>query len=163
MFLARLIQSQSLTTTRPTTLVCAGDSNLRSSIPVMRRRATYRALACLRRSSTIRVRWRPSSTSNTPRGNLRRPTAHSELDVQLDSSHNRCWSGCSSNTAGNQANNDGNTSGDYIYKTFVIASPISATADFVVSLSPQSRTITPGSSAPYTVNRNSPCGLHRHR
>ena len=54
-------------------------------------------------------------------------------------------------TAGNQANNDGNTSGDYIYKTFVIASPISATADFVVSLAPQSRTITPGSSAQYTV------------
>ena len=54
--------------------------------------------------------------------------------------------------AGNQANNDGNTSGDYIYKTFVIASPISATADFVVSLAPQLRTITPGSSAQYTVN-----------
>src|SRR5678815_691690 len=53
--------------------------------------------------------------------------------------------------AGNQANNDGNTSGDYIYKTFVISSPISATADFVVSLAPQSRTISPGSSAQYTV------------
>lgn len=53
--------------------------------------------------------------------------------------------------AGNQANNDGNTSGDYIYKTFVISSSLSATPDFSISVTPQSRTITPGSPAQYTV------------
>ncbi|MGI8735240.1 MAG: PQQ-dependent sugar dehydrogenase [Pyrinomonadaceae bacterium] len=53
--------------------------------------------------------------------------------------------------AGNQANNDGNTSGDYIYKTFVISSPISATPDFSLSVIPSSRTITPGSAAQYAV------------
>ena len=54
-------------------------------------------------------------------------------------------------TAGNQANNDGNTSGDYIYKTFVITSPISATPDFALDVTPQSRTITAGAMAQYTV------------
>lgn len=53
--------------------------------------------------------------------------------------------------AGNQANNDNNTSGDYVYKTFVSSSPISATPDFAISVVPQSRTITPGSPAEYTV------------
>lgn len=53
--------------------------------------------------------------------------------------------------AGNQANNDDNTSGDYIYKTFVISSPISATPDFAISVTPQTRTITPGAAADYTV------------
>jgi len=53
--------------------------------------------------------------------------------------------------AGNQANNDGNTSGDYIYKTFVISSPISATPDFAISVTPQTRTITPGAAADYSV------------
>lgn len=53
--------------------------------------------------------------------------------------------------AGNQANNDNNTSGDYIYKTFVISSPISATPDFAISVTPQTRTITPGATADYTV------------
>ncbi|HKR61301.1 MAG TPA: PQQ-dependent sugar dehydrogenase [Pyrinomonadaceae bacterium] len=53
--------------------------------------------------------------------------------------------------AGNQANNDENTSGDYIYKTFTVSSPISATADFAINVTPQIRTITPGASASYTV------------
>ena len=53
--------------------------------------------------------------------------------------------------AGNQANNDNNTSGDYVYKTFVISSPISATPDFAISVVPQTRTITPGAAAEYTV------------
>jgi uncharacterized repeat protein (TIGR01451 family) len=53
--------------------------------------------------------------------------------------------------AGNQANNDNNTSGDYIYKTFVNSSPISATPDFAISVTPQTRTITPGAAADYTV------------
>ena len=54
-------------------------------------------------------------------------------------------------TAGNQANNDNNTSGDYVYKTFSISSPISATPDFAISVTPQTRTITPGGAADYTV------------
>ncbi|MEP6921315.1 MAG: PQQ-dependent sugar dehydrogenase [bacterium] len=54
-------------------------------------------------------------------------------------------------TAGNQANNDANTSGDYIYKTFVITSPISATPDFALDVTPQSRTITPGAMTQYVV------------
>ena len=53
--------------------------------------------------------------------------------------------------AGNQANNDGNSSGDFIYKTFVAAAPASATPDFVVSVSPSSRTVVPASNAQYTV------------
>ena len=53
--------------------------------------------------------------------------------------------------AGNQANNDNNTSGDYVYKTFVITSPISATPDFAISVTPQTRTITPGAAADYSV------------
>ena len=53
--------------------------------------------------------------------------------------------------AGNQANNDNNTSGDYVYKTFVITSPISATPDFTISVVPQTRTISPGAAAEYTV------------
>ena len=53
--------------------------------------------------------------------------------------------------AGNQANNDGNTSGDNIYKTFVAAAPASTTPDFVVSLSPLSRTVVPTGTAQYTV------------
>jgi len=53
--------------------------------------------------------------------------------------------------AGNQANNDGNTSGDYIYKTFVASAPTSTTPDFALSVSPASRSVTPGASALYTV------------
>jgi uncharacterized repeat protein (TIGR01451 family) len=53
--------------------------------------------------------------------------------------------------AGNQANNDGNTSGDNIYKTFVAAAPASTTPDFVVSVSPLSRTVVPTGTAQYTV------------
>ncbi|PYS68015.1 MAG: hypothetical protein DMF69_21420 [Acidobacteria bacterium] len=53
--------------------------------------------------------------------------------------------------AGNQANNDGNTSGDFIYKTFVAAAPASTTPDFVVSVSPSTRTVVPVGSAQYTV------------
>lgn len=53
--------------------------------------------------------------------------------------------------AGNQANNDGNTSGDYIYKTFVAAAPVSATPDFVVGVAPSSRTVVPTGTAEYTV------------
>ncbi len=53
--------------------------------------------------------------------------------------------------AGNQANNDNNTSGDFVYKTFVISSPISATPDFAINVVPQTRTITPGAAAEYTV------------
>ena len=54
-------------------------------------------------------------------------------------------------TAGNQANNDGNTSGDYIYKTFVTSVPQSTTADFAISVSPQSRIVVPGGSVDYQV------------
>ncbi len=54
-------------------------------------------------------------------------------------------------TAGNQANNDGNTSGDYIYKTFVVSSPVSATPDFAISATPAIRTITPGGSTTYNI------------
>jgi len=53
--------------------------------------------------------------------------------------------------AGNQANNDGNTSGDYIYKTFVAAAPASTTPDFVVGITPSSRTVVPTGVAQYTV------------
>src|SRR5690349_19650386 len=53
--------------------------------------------------------------------------------------------------AGNQANNDGNTSGDYIYKTFVASAPASSTADFVLSVSPTSRSVVPGGTAAYTL------------
>ncbi|HSB29750.1 MAG TPA: PQQ-dependent sugar dehydrogenase [Pyrinomonadaceae bacterium] len=53
--------------------------------------------------------------------------------------------------AGNQANNDGNTSGDYIYKTFVAAAPLSATPGFVVLVSPALRTVVPGGTAQYSV------------
>ena len=53
--------------------------------------------------------------------------------------------------AGNQANNDGNTSGDNIYKTFVAVAPASSTPDFVVSVSPASRSVVPGGTALYTV------------
>jgi hypothetical protein len=53
--------------------------------------------------------------------------------------------------AGNQANNDGNSSGDYIYKTLVAAAPASATPDFVVNVSPSSRTVVPAGAAQYTV------------
>ena len=53
--------------------------------------------------------------------------------------------------AGNQANNDGNTSGDNIYKTFVAVAPASSTPDFVLSVSPASRSVVPGGSALYTV------------
>lgn len=53
--------------------------------------------------------------------------------------------------AGNQANNDGNTSGDNIYKTFVAVAPASSTPDFVLSVSPASRSVVPGGTALYTV------------
>ncbi len=53
--------------------------------------------------------------------------------------------------AGNQANNDGNTSGDYIYRTFVAAAPASTTPDFVIGISPSTRTVVPGGSAQYTI------------
>lgn len=53
--------------------------------------------------------------------------------------------------AGNQANNDGNTSGDYVYKTFVASAPASTTPNFALSVSPDSRSVTPGASAQYTV------------
>ncbi|HEX7332149.1 MAG TPA: PQQ-dependent sugar dehydrogenase [Pyrinomonadaceae bacterium] len=53
--------------------------------------------------------------------------------------------------AGNHANNDGNTSGDYIYKTFVASASASSTADFALSVSPESRSVVPGGSALYTV------------
>src|SRR5690242_17284296 len=53
--------------------------------------------------------------------------------------------------AGNQANNDGNTSGDYIYKTFVVAAPASTTPDFVLAVSPSSRSVVPSGSAAYTI------------
>ena len=54
-------------------------------------------------------------------------------------------------TAGNQANNDGNTSGDNIYRTFVAAAPASSTPDFVITMSPSTRTVSPGGSAQYSV------------
>jgi uncharacterized repeat protein (TIGR01451 family) len=53
--------------------------------------------------------------------------------------------------AGNQANGDDNTSGDNIYFTFVTAVPVTAPPDYTVSVSPASRTVTPGASATYTV------------
>src|SRR6185369_5742670 len=53
--------------------------------------------------------------------------------------------------AGNHANNDGNTSGDHIYKTFVVSAPASTTPDFVVSVSPSSRSVVPTGVALYTV------------
>src|SRR5215213_7944262 len=53
--------------------------------------------------------------------------------------------------AGNHANNDGNTSGDYIYRTFVVSAPASTTPDFVLGVSPASRTVVPTGPAFYTV------------
>ncbi len=53
--------------------------------------------------------------------------------------------------AGNHANNDGNTSGDYIYKTFVVSVPGSATPDFSLSVNPGSRSVVPTGTAVYTV------------
>lgn len=53
--------------------------------------------------------------------------------------------------AGNHANNDGNTSGDYIYKTFVVSAPTSATPDFALSVSPSSQNVVPAGNAVYTV------------
>jgi len=53
--------------------------------------------------------------------------------------------------AGNHANNDGNSSGDHIYFTFVAVAPASTTPDFAISATPLTRSITPGSSAIYSV------------
>jgi uncharacterized repeat protein (TIGR01451 family) len=53
--------------------------------------------------------------------------------------------------AGNQANGDDNTSGDNVYFTFVNSVPASAAPDYALSVSPASRTVTPGGSATYNV------------
>jgi uncharacterized repeat protein (TIGR01451 family) len=53
--------------------------------------------------------------------------------------------------AGNQANDDGNTTGDYIYTTFVAATPASPAADFTLNVTPASQTVTQGNSASYNL------------
>src|SRR5438874_377092 len=53
--------------------------------------------------------------------------------------------------AGNQANGDGNSSGDNIYFTFSTATFQPPASDFSVSVSPASRTVTPGGAAVYNV------------
>ncbi|HEV2761658.1 MAG TPA: choice-of-anchor V domain-containing protein, partial [Pyrinomonadaceae bacterium] len=53
--------------------------------------------------------------------------------------------------AGNQANGDRNTSGDHVYFTFVVSVPGEPAPDFAVSISPASRTVTPGGVAVYNV------------
>ncbi|MGB8509788.1 MAG: PQQ-dependent sugar dehydrogenase [Pyrinomonadaceae bacterium] len=53
--------------------------------------------------------------------------------------------------AGNQANGDGNTSGDNIYFTFATATSTAPTPDYAVTLTPSTRTVTPGNSVAYDV------------
>jgi uncharacterized repeat protein (TIGR01451 family) len=53
--------------------------------------------------------------------------------------------------AGNQANNDGNSTGDYIYTTFVAATPAAALPDFTLSATPSSQFVTQGNSASYQL------------
>ena len=53
--------------------------------------------------------------------------------------------------AGNQANGDGNSSGDNIYFTFKSATFQAPAPDFLVSVSPASRTVVQGASATYDV------------
>jgi aldose sugar dehydrogenase len=53
--------------------------------------------------------------------------------------------------AGNQANGDGNSSGDNIYFTFATAAFQAAGPDFSLTITPASRTVTPGGAAVYNV------------
>ncbi|MEA2173695.1 MAG: hypothetical protein QOD00_1287 [Blastocatellia bacterium] len=53
--------------------------------------------------------------------------------------------------AGNQANNDGNTTGDYIFTTFVAATPATAAPDFSLTATPASQFVTQGNSVTYNL------------
>jgi uncharacterized repeat protein (TIGR01451 family) len=53
--------------------------------------------------------------------------------------------------AGNQANNDSNSTGDYIYTTFVAATPAAALPDFTLNATPASQPVMQGNSASYNL------------